>query len=251
MKNKNLNILCCAVLTVLCVGCGQTSAQRNGATAKPPAPNKTMTVKATTNDATVREIDFRDAEAQLKKLKSYAVNYVYKDHIGDEAAQSAVTFTEYKKEINNESGDRHLFLNQQGGIAPSIIDAFQIAGQNYLAMSVPNLGKPSLTKMPAGSGEARVPFTPIDVCRATGFRTAHLVAKGEKIGDIAADHYRWDTPAAPSRWDLATLKGDVWLASDGGYVVKYLIEGKSVDTNQTHWEYTVEGIDSIGEIKLP
>ncbi|MDQ6785888.1 MAG: hypothetical protein M3033_03600 [Acidobacteriota bacterium] len=251
MKNKKLNILCCAFLTVLCVGCGQTSAQRNGKTAKPPASNKTTVAKPVEKDsaATGREIDFRDAESQLKNLKSYGVHYLYKDHLGDAAEQSAVTFIEYKKEINNETGDRHLFLNQQGGIAAGVSEAFQIAGQNYLAMSVPNLDKPSLTKMPGG--EARLPFTPIDVCRATGFRTARLVAKSEKIGGIIADHYRWEKSAPPSRWDLATLKGDVWLAQDGGYVVKYLVEGMSVDTRATHWEYTVEGVNSIGEIKLP
>jgi hypothetical protein len=268
LKNYLLNLFILAVLFG-CAACllmpGQqlTKNSRSAAVKTDSAAVKAETTnepvaentQAAAENSAIRKIEFQDAEMQLQDLKSYRVHYLYRDSDKDLTGEPREDFIEHRREINNQTGDRHLVLNQKGGIGVGIFNSYRIGGQFYASLEGSKSGDFSLMGLPV---EARVPFKPIDVCRATGFKTARLIAKGVKIGSILADHYRWETPAPPSRWDLQTLKGDVWVAAanddasgGGGYVVKYLIEGTDTVTGAKRWEYTVEAVNSIGEIKLP
>lgn len=232
-----LALLCCGYA----VACQKSSAHKADGPMAPKASQPTLPAPEQTS---AREIFFHNAEAQLKDLASYRVHYLYKDT--EEAPRA--NFVEFVRESIKATGDKRLYLNQQGGIASGVMESYQIGGQAYFVVQDNASGKTGAAK---GPGEARLPFEQIDVCNVTGFRRARLVAENESLNGIAADHYRYETPAPPTRWDLSTLKGDIWLARDGGFVVKYLIEGTNIDRGVVRWEYTVEAVNSIEKITPP
>ena len=55
-----------------------------------------------------------------------------------------------------------------------------------------------------------------------GFVIGAVEAGTEKMNDIASTHYTFDEHALAQE-NLTQSKGEMWVATDGGYVVKYLV----------------------------
>jgi len=78
---------------------------------------------------------------------------------------------------------------------------------------------------------------------------AQLVGE-ESIGSISADHYKFDQAALGI--SQGTAAGEVWVAKDGGWVVKYTLDiqapegvlGVGMAGEQT-WEYSAEAVDAL------
>ncbi len=76
----------------------------------------------------------------------------------------------------------------------------------------------------------------IRISDVTGFRTATLLSSGETLNGFQTDHYKLEPPVDNGYFDPASLKGELWLASAGGFIVKYIAEG-SDGTSLTRWQY--------------
>jgi hypothetical protein len=76
----------------------------------------------------------------------------------------------------------------------------------------------------------------IRISDVTGFRTATLINAGETLGGFQTDHYKLEPPVENGYFDPASLKGELWLNRDGGFIVKYFAEG-SDGTSLTRWQY--------------
>lgn len=84
-----------------------------------------------------------------------------------------------------------------------------------------------------------------------------LVAKGETVNGVKADHYKVEQSSLG--FGTATSQsGDVWLAQSGGYMVKYTGTAQgdfnifSDTTNGTTvWTYDLTGANQLKEIVLP
>ncbi|MBE0680298.1 MAG: hypothetical protein IH589_00150 [Anaerolineales bacterium] len=78
-----------------------------------------------------------------------------------------------------------------------------------------------------------------DRLEPAGFLTFVLGAEeagAETVNDVAANHYTFDERAS-GQLDIAQSTGEMWVASDGGYIVKYLL------TTKGNADYFGEGIE--------
>ena len=79
----------------------------------------------------------------------------------------------------------------------------------------------------------------------------------ETINDVAASHYGFDEHAI-GLVDVAPSKGELWVASDGGYILKYLLTtngnadyfGDGIEGTLT-WDYELTNIDQPVTVTLP
>lgn len=77
------------------------------------------------------------------------------------------------------------------------------------------------------------------------------------INDVAANHYTFDERAF-GQLDIAQSTGEIWVATDGGYVVKYLLTtkgnadyfGEGIE-GTIIWDYELTGINQPVTITLP
>jgi hypothetical protein len=82
-------------------------------------------------------------------------------------------------------------------------------------------------------------------------------AGSETVNDVAANHYTFDERAS-GQSDIAKSTGEMWVASDGGYIVKYLLTtkgnadyfGEGIDGTVT-WDYELTDINQTVVVTLP
>ena len=93
-----------------------------------------------------------------------------------------------------------------------------------------------------------------------GFLTGVIGAEGagaETVNDVAASHYTFDERAL-GLLGLAQSTGEMWIASDGGYIVKYLVTtqgdadyfGEGIEGTLT-WDYELTDVNQPVTITLP
>lgn len=80
----------------------------------------------------------------------------------------------------------------------------------------------------------------------------------ETVNQIPSVHYRFDQDSLPITKDSGPVTGDVWIAEDGGYVVKYTLStskpekrpGEDLEVSQ-QWAYELDQVDGMDGIDLP
>jgi hypothetical protein len=89
------------------------------------------------------------------------------------------------------------------------------------------------------------------------------VSKATKVGNepiigIPATHYRFDQNSLPWANPKPKVAGEIWIATTGGYVVKYLLTVSAPskpDPNEAQvaqtWDYEVGGTDGSASVVLP
>lgn len=93
-----------------------------------------------------------------------------------------------------------------------------------------------------------------------GFLTAVIGADeagSETVNDVGANHYTFDERAL-GQTDITKSVGEIWVASEGGYIVKYLTTttgtadyfGEGIEGTLT-WDYELTDVNKPVEIKLP
>ena len=86
---------------------------------------------------------------------------------------------------------------------------------------------------------------------------AEVVSAHETLADMAVTHYRFDERAVDMA-GLGTAQGEMWVANEGGFVVKYSLQIQSdqgiYDSDQTGtmtWDYELDGLEQSFDIPLP
>ena len=82
-------------------------------------------------------------------------------------------------------------------------------------------------------------------------------AGSETVNDVAANHYTFDERAF-GQLDIAQSTGEMWIASDGGYIARYLLTtkgnadyfGEGIEGTLT-WDYELTDINPLAAITLP
>jgi hypothetical protein len=202
-----------------------------------------------------------DLNQGMDTLKSYRMQYVYafdgKDDQGN-PSKGSITSTQ---EVINGSTDSHVSYEATGDAASSgnagKIEMYQIGKDSYM-ISADEQGKEQCAAFSSGdqSNPQDTLFKPSDFL--DGVTDARLVKKGETVNGVKADHYTFDQTNMPSSGYTAA-SGDLWIAQDGGYMVKYV--GKSTgsssifaagkDVGEITWDYNLTDINAITEIKPP
>lgn len=82
-------------------------------------------------------------------------------------------------------------------------------------------------------------------------------AGSETVNDVAAAHYTFDESAFGQQ-DIAKSTGEMWVASEGGYIVRYLLTtqsdadyfGEGIEGTLT-WDYQLTDVNAPAAIELP
>jgi hypothetical protein len=82
-------------------------------------------------------------------------------------------------------------------------------------------------------------------------------AAAETVNDVAADYYTFDERAF-GQLDVAQSMGEMWIATDGGYIIKYLVStkggadyfGEGIEGTLT-WDYELTDVNQTVKIELP
>jgi len=80
----------------------------------------------------------------------------------------------------------------------------------------------------------------------------------DTVNGVRARHYAWEENSLPV-WGFSGVKGDVWMAADGEYVVKYVAEasgkgmlfGSSQEEGTVHFEYGLTDVNGAFTIEPP
>jgi len=83
-------------------------------------------------------------------------------------------------------------------------------------------------------------------------------AGSETVNDVAANHYTFDQRAFGLTEDFVQSTGELWIASDGGYVLKYLLTttgnadyfGEGIEGTLT-WDYELTDVNQPVTFALP
>jgi hypothetical protein len=185
------------------------------------------------------EIALRDIEEGLETLDAYRQH-----HIVTTKEDETVTIQNEWLHTVTASGDESALITMPafgqetteyiiGGKYYSYVQMGEEA--SCFEMAEPGLGLESLIG---------------DISDLTGLHTATLVTEGETINETLTNHYRFDPPRT-YEGDPRVTTGDLWLAREGGYIVRYIVESFDGEAVTTRWEYNVGGIDTSETITLP
>jgi len=201
-----------------------------------------------------------NVQAGLDKLDSYRMNYnmtvTGKDAKGAEAKQELKLLQET---IKSKESLRTSWtgLGMSADKSASAFDMYQIGKTSYILTLVKD--NPKGTCMSFSSDKPAFDksqlITPAELM--AGVQSDNLVARGETVNGVKADHYK--LKKANLGFGVATSQvGDVWVAQDGGYLVKFLGQAEgdfSLSADQIKgmvvWDYNLTEINKLKEILLP
>jgi hypothetical protein len=180
------------------------------------------------------DVYLSDVSRGLENLPAYRQHYV----MVREGAQGQQEIYEWINELT-ALGDRH--ARERFGAPQNFSRAsYQVGGQAVF-YAAPDGGEAICQPMP----EFRELEPMIGVADTTGFKSATLAAAGESVGGILADRYTLDPPPYSPNYDA--LEGELWLAREGGTLVKYEIRGRRGEET-TIWSYE---LTEVAGLELP
>ncbi|GAB4216884.1 MAG: hypothetical protein OHK0022_58560 [Roseiflexaceae bacterium] len=246
------------------------SANEGGVTA-PTAAGDDSESTAASEPAGAETRSIQDLSGSLENLDSYRMRFTFGFDGKDDQGQEQKGSIELVQEVIKGSNDRRLRYSTEGNLSGGGSGA---AGTGSApgggAYEILQIGDTSYLYSPDGTGDQKCfsysggdqgasrsteLFKPDDI--VGGVKDAKLVKRGETVNGVVTDHYTFDQNSL-GFGTFSTAKGDAWIASDGGYVVKYSGEatgknalfGQSTEGTFT-WEYVVEDVNAIKQIALP
>ncbi|MEM8532330.1 MAG: hypothetical protein AAGF95_15910 [Chloroflexota bacterium] len=212
------------------------------------------------DEAETETRDLSDVENRLDELESYRIQFNISFDGTNDSGETESGSIEMMQTYIAESNNQHMRMASEDSTAEDAsgtFEFFQIDGTTY-------------TYTAEAEGEAQcfsfsseedtlgndTMLQPDDFTE--GVEEANLVGRGEVVNGVDTDHYEFDQ-ADLSFGLFGSAKGEVWVAQDGGYMVRYLGEASggnglfgSGDVEGTvTWEYNLEDINAIEAIELP
>jgi hypothetical protein len=174
---------------------------------------------------------YGDMKAGLADLSSYRATLTY-SFDGTRAGQSEQWSKIYVMQTAKEPATRQLTIETTGNI--SAIDSVFMAeaGGAAYEQSGKNACTASMINEEKSLGDWLEP---------AGFLTSVVGADkagAETVNNVATDHYTFDERAL-GELSLAKSTGEMWIASEGGYIVKYVL------TTKADASYFGEGIEGM------
>ena len=196
------------------------------------------------------ELDLPSVTSGLQALDSYrayfrmTVSEEASSEGGDDAEQWAY---EMDMEYVRDPFAQHVVM--RGGAAEEGIEITQIGDQSYMV-----LGEGQCVSSSA-EGEAMDAemFKPDDVIG--GLSRARRVRPDESVNGIRCRHYKFDESAV-AWYGFGHAEGEVWVAVDGDYVVKYVLQAEGKDPasgkeGHLEWVYEIRDVNEPIVIEPP
>ena len=244
----------------------KTPAAQKSTTAKPG--DRTGTPKAATpkagsttqiiGDLNLETLSLPDLNQGLKSLQSYRGTYKV---VSENQTKSSTL--EILQEVNNTSKNQHFRMSGSGELTKDALPAgameyYEIGTDTYILTSKEG-GKPICISLSGGTNKDKPAMPMLQPAQLFGpVDKMKLVKKGEEVNDIVTDHYSYDQTNL-TKIKFSSAKGDMWIAQDGGYVVKmtgqgtgkYDLFGKSDSEGDMSWDYQLDSVNKLAEIKPP
>lgn len=222
-------------------------------------PKATVTLAvATSNEDGTFSLD--NIDSGLDKLKSYREHMVYTYEGKDDKGTVQKGGLDLLQEVVVATKDQHIKMTSTDAkSAGQSFETFQVGDSTYLFNNTG--GSDSTCTSFSSSTDSKTDptamFKPRDMLG--NLSGAKLVMKGENVNGVATDHYA----ASDKDFGLGVFtsgKGDIWVAQNGGWVVKYIGEatGKSAffgagasSDGKITWEYSVTDANKLNKIDVP
>lgn len=234
-------------------GCQTATEAPAPATAADTAPD-TQTSGAVTVQGEVAfgpgSFNLPDATAGLAELSSYKSTLTL-SFDGTEAGQPSQWSMTYVMLTGKESAERQLTIEKTGDIsdldevfmAEADGAAYEQRGENACNANVLEGGNSLSERLePAGFLNGVIGADEAGV---------------ETVNDVAANHFTFDERAL-GQLDITKSTGEMWVASDGGYIVRYLLTtngnadyfGEGIEGTLT-WDYELTDVNQPVTFALP
>ena len=266
------------VFTAACGGGGETTQNAQENADNPPSASETDDSPAVSEAETADEPeaetadepeadesetetrDLSDVESRLDELESYRLQFNISFDGTNDAGDPESGTIEMTQTYIAESNNQHMRMVTEDSTmedSSGTFEFFQIDGTSYTyaaeAGAEAQCFSFSSEEDTLGTDTMLQPDDFTD-----GVEEADLVSRGEVVNGVDTDHYRFDQ-ANLSFGLFGSAKGEVWVAQDGGYMVRYLGEasgsnglfGSSDVEGTVTWEYNLEDINTVESIELP
>ena len=189
------------------------------------------------------ELSLPDPLKGLSALNSFHLNY--SSTIDGAQKGDEYTFDLSIEGWQNGADQAALVQQTSTGYDSVYLDMIQLAGKKYIQQEAGGICRAT------GAGETLISAETIKI---PPIFNAKLIGQ-ESINNIPANHYQFDENSV--KWQAGqngTAQGDVWIAQQGDYVLKYQlsIQLPSGDFQGTRsWSYELTDINAGTEVVLP
>ena len=201
--------------------------QRPAATTA-PAATAAPALKATEAPAAGAPIDLGNLDQSLEKLKSYRLAWTMSWEGKDDKGAAQTGAMSWMQEYITASKDQHFKLSSKTSEKPKeeAFEWFQVGDGFYLYSPDKTGAERCFGMTGSNSKNDATPFKPSDILGGT--RNAKLVKRGDTVNGVVTDQYAIDEKNV-ALGASATVVGNVWVARDGGYAVKYSTTAKGAN----------------------
>ena len=199
----------------------------------------------------------------LENLQSYRSQLVIDLNGKDENGDSINETNRFLQEVINDQQLSHLaILNESNGNISQNIEVYSDESNYYfIDVSKKESGLScSIMTDTLGLGEMMNNFNLIQSSEMfTNLENAKLIQADEMVNGIKSDHYQVNNVSL-SDSIVTSEPADIWVAQDGGYVVRFTGKGEGVTTSLTvgasvtgeiTWQYELTDINQISTIEIP
>jgi hypothetical protein len=200
-----------------------------------------------------------DVSIGLEELDSYRLEMLFSIDGQDAGGNEQSGTVDMMVETDNTTGNQHISFSGSGpafempGMPAPQAEMYVVDGKSYILGNIPGSDSPQCMLFPGQ--EQPLPMDPRDLVE--GLEGANLIEEGETVNGVVSDHYSIDQEGA-AFGELETVEeasGDIWIAQDGGYLVK--MDAEVVGTDQSgvegtfNLQYDLTNVNSVGAIELP
>ncbi len=222
-----------------------------------PAPENSVTTPETLPASGGSSITVSSLNSGLENLINYQANFVYEVKGKNENGKDVDGVIIIASKKMTASGDSYYRLAGNAITASTgSFEAYSVDKNSYLVGSLGGSAPACFNKATMGSSSNN--FTQVEPDTFLDEIThAQLVSNGETVNNVATDHYQLDQSSIHNG-AYKSGKGDLWIAQNGGFVVKLHMEvngkgsvwGDMID-GVISWDYNVTNINTLDGIQLP
>ncbi len=199
--------------------------------------------------------------SNVSQLNSYRMSMEFKvtgTDADDKATDQTMTFSQEVAKATNSvhfaiSGFEGIFGTGTAGTGS--MEMYQLDKNTYLITTMGSQTTP--TCMSFSGEEANFDKTAIDPGEMLNNITpGALIARGELVNGVKTDHYKVEK-AGVSFGNVTSESGEVWIAQDGGFAVRFVGQAEGLFDlstsikGQMTWTYDLKDVNQTFTIELP
>jgi hypothetical protein len=205
-----------------------------------------------TSNNTGGNVDLTDVGQGLDALGSYQTNFTMSFDGIEDGQPKQWNWTTLEEFVKNPAAKHTKVSSSNTGAADSSFESWDANGKSYVSFGTSCIQADSNTPPTANSS-----FTPSSIIG--DIQGAQLLGS-ETVNGIPTQHFAVDVQRYAALGNYTDGKSEVWVATPGGYVVKYFFQATGKDTffasgttsqGTIRWDYEVKNINQPINIAPP